>query len=131
MTSILGLGVMLVFTVVPIFIVIAIIAAIIRRSKEGEHKNDFEKNLRTIYVYLVTIIFLFALVFSVISMFNSGINVILPEKQVVSTNTSSEYLEASRKNRENSNIVDLMTSIAVFGVSLPLFMYHSRLAKEL
>ncbi|MNI78468.1 hypothetical protein D3C73_1348420 [compost metagenome] len=62
-------------------------------------------------------------IFSIISLFNSSMNYLLPEKEININNT--EIYE--QNNRINSNIVDIVTSTATFVIAVPLFIYHRKL----
>lgn len=130
MSSIFGFGVGMLVLIVPLLVIAAIVAAIVKRSKDPEEKNGFEKNIRTIYVYLVAIIFLFALVYSVIDMFNNTLDFLFPEKEITYY-ANTPTIDMQQNNARNSNLVNLWTSIATFVISAPLFIYHSKLAKEI
>lgn len=108
--------------IAPIAIVILIISAFIRKSKEDKIK--FEEIVRNIYIYLILIITLVAIIAGVIAAFRIGLDIALPEKYVTSTSYNSQERE------RNENIVELLTTISIVITSVPIFIYHNKLAKE-
>ena len=107
--------------IVPIAIVVLIIQAIAKKSKDKKGINDI---MRNIYIYLILIITLVVIISGAISAFSIGLDVLLPEKQVNSTAYNSEERE------QNSNIVELLTTASAVIVCVPIFIYHNRLAKK-
>ncbi|MCX8075299.1 MAG: hypothetical protein N2749_06935 [Clostridia bacterium] len=129
MYSIVGYMVMFLVVVIPIVLIVSLIAIFVKKSKDGEKSEDnFEKNIRTIYLYLVSIVLLFVAVFSIIGIFNSTTNYFLPEKQVVDKRVYNMEITQEDYNR-NIYLRDLMTAIGAFAISAPLFVYHTKLAR--
>ncbi len=131
---------------IPIVIITIIVVAIVRKNKEGEKTESFEKIVRMIYVYILLICFLFMTVGSVIYAFNSAINYFIPESTVTNkysvqpdlakdTNYNEELRalekENNLRNEKNQSLTDLVTAIAMAVVAVPMFIYHSKLAREL
>lgn len=112
----------LIILMVPIAVVILIISAFIRKNKEDKIK--FEDIVRNIYIYIILIITLVAIISGVIAAFRVGLDIALPEKYT--TTTSYNSLERER----NENIVELFTTISIVLTSVPIFIYHNKLAKE-
>lgn len=111
--------------IIPIILVISLIVAFVKKSKDSEKSDEiFEKNIRTIYVYIVAIIFLFIVAFSVIGAANSTINYFLPENTAYYVNSEDQEIDI-----KNTYIVNLITAIGAFAISMPLFLYHIKLAK--
>ena len=86
--------------VVPIAIVVLIIQAIAKKSKDKKGINDI---MRNIYIYLILIITLVVIISGAISAFSIGLDVLLPEKQV----NDSSY--NSQEREHNENIVEFLT----------------------
>lgn len=134
--------------VLPLAISILIIVAIVKAVQANKKEDSFEKfesSIRSFYVYLILICFLFGTIGSTIYLFDSGMNLLLPKKE----SRTSSYYDYSSKNydsltkasptlsviskdnaEKNSNIVDLFTALAFLTVSLTIFIYHSKIAKE-
>ena len=74
---------------------------------------------------MILIITLIAIISGVIAAFRIGLDIALPEKYVKSTAYNSQERE------RNQNIVELLTIISVVITSIPIFIYHNKLAKEL
>lgn len=130
--------------VIPVIIVIIIIVAIIRKNKDGEKAESFNKVVRMIYIYVLLISFLFMTVGSFIFAFTSAVNYYLPESKIdVSEIRKTSYnnyasMEIQKlknnnnlRNEKNTSITDLVTAIAMFTMGLPMFVYHGKLAKDL
>ena len=121
-----GVIVALIFLLIfiaPIAVVVLIISAIAKKSKE--EKIKFEEIIRNIYVYIILIITLVAIISGIIATFRIGLDVALPEKYVTETSYNSQERE------KNENIVELFTTISIVVTSVPIFIYHNKLAKEL
>lgn len=115
--AIFGYLFMLLVFIVPVILIIAIIAAVVKRyNNKDDREVNFEKIMRTLYVYVVLIASLFLVVFATICLFNNAIGYFVPES-TVSTQTQ--------------NLIWLLTSIAELVVGVPIFAYHSKLAKKL
>lgn len=108
--------------VVPVAIVILIIQAISKRNKDDKH--GFDETIRNVYIYLILIITLVAIITGVITAFRVGLDVALPEKSIGST--TYNYPEREK----NKNIVELCTTLSIVITSIPIFVYHNKLAKK-
>lgn len=113
MSIILAVG----FFAVPIAIAILIVVAISKGNKKNpEDTETFSDIIRTMYIYLIMILFLCIVIASTIAVFNSLLEVLLP----TSTDTYTK----------NTNAVDLITNLTLFFVSVPVFTYYSSLARK-
>lgn len=112
----------LIVCVIPIVIVILIISAIVKRNKED--KNNFGEIVRNIYIYIILIVTLVAIISGVIATFKMGLDIILPEKSVYENSYDNEELE------KNENIIELFTTISLVLSTLPVFIYHNKLARK-
>lgn len=107
----------------PIAVIVFIISAIMRSvRKDNNTEESFQDIIRTMYIYLVMIIFLMLFVGSTISLFNSCLELLLPE--------SSQYAYNSSVTATNRTIADVTTNIAILCISIPMFLYYSTLAKK-
>lgn len=150
MGSLAGIFVGFMFFIIPVIIITIIVIAIVRKNKEGEKADSFEKIVRMVYVYILLIAFLFMTVGSIIYAFNSAIDYFIPESQITNTaaaekvkTTSSIYPdyyndeiqklqeENNLRNEKNRSLTDLATAIAMAVVAVPMFIYHGKLAREL
>lgn len=109
--------------IAPIIVVAMIVSAIVKKKNNETNKSFFEDTIRAIYVYIVLICALCAIIGGVISTFNYGLDVFLPEEEY-------EETELSKERERNENIVDLATNIAIIAVAVPVFVYHSKIAKK-
>ena len=112
----------LIIFLAPIAVVIFIISVFVRKSKE--EKIEFEEIVRNIYIYIILIITLVAIISGVIAAFRIGLDIALPEKYSTTTSYNSE------ERQRNENIVELLTTTAIVITSVPIFIYHNKLAKE-
>ena len=108
--------------IIPIGIVVLIITAIVKRNKDD--KNNFDETIRNIYVYIILIVTLVAIVTGVISIFRTGLDIILPEKSAYQSSYSSEQIE------KNENIIEFCTTLSLVLAVIPVFLYHNKLAKK-
>ena len=113
----------LIIFIAPIVIVISIISALVKKGKE--EKIKFEEMIRNIYIYIILIITLVAIISGVIVAFRVGLDLALPEKYSITTSYNSPEKE------KNVNVVKLFTTISIVVTSVPIFIYHNKLAKEL
>lgn len=126
---------LLLFVILPIAVIIMIITAIVKRSKNGDSSlKSFEKSIRSIYTYIVLICLLCTIIGGLIYLFNTGLDLVLPEKQNSSTyydNTYITSIEMENINRiRNKNIVGVFTASAMLVSAVPLFIYYNKLAKK-
>lgn len=117
-----GLLVGLIMFIIPIAILVLIISAIVKRSKED--KGNFEESIRNIYIYIILIVTLISIITGVIATFRIGLDVALPEKTTYQNSYSSEQRE------KNENMIELFTTLSLVVVSVPIFIYHNKLAKK-
>lgn len=115
--------ILLIFTL-PIILIVSIIVAIIKsvRKDDGKKSESFGNIVRTMYIYSVMIVFLLIIITSTISIFDSTLNILLPEK--METNVFEQVL-----NRNNS-IVNLTTNGALLALSLPIYVYYNKISKK-
>lgn len=127
---------LLLFVILPIAVIIMIITAIVKRSKNGDSSlKSFEKSIRSIYTYIVLICLLCTIIGGLIYLFNTGLDLVLPEKQNSSTfyddDTYITSFEIENINRiRNKNIVGVFTASAMLVSAVPLFIYYNKLAKK-
>lgn len=113
----------IIMCIVPIALIVLIVQAIAKKNnKEG--KKDFEEEIRSIYIYLILIITLIAIIAGVIVIFSTGLDIILPEK------SAGDETYNNQQWKLNKNIVSLITNITVLLTTLPIFVYHNKLAKK-
>lgn len=112
----------LIACIIPIAVVVLIISAVVKKSKED--KSNFEEVIRNIYIYIILIITLVAIITGVIATFRIGLDVALPEKSTYESSYSSQ------ERVKNENIVELFTTIALVASVTPVFIYHNKLAKK-
>lgn len=125
-----GILLMLLFTVLPVIVIIMIGVAIAKRSKSSEGASSikqFENSMRSIFTYIVLICLLCTIIGGTIYLFNSGLNLALPEN---SSNDYIDYYDYSLRRERNSNIVGILTSCSMLISCIPLFVYFNKVAKE-
>lgn len=120
----LSILILLVFAI-PVVAVVMVITAVIKRNSSGNEQSDFEKITRAIYVYLILICLLCAMIGGTIFLFNSAMNYFLPEKEY-----SDHYLYNNEERNKNEALVGILTSSALLISTVPLFIYHSKIAKN-
>jgi hypothetical protein len=108
----------------PIAIIILLVSALIRGVRKDKSEESFNNVIRTMYVYIVMIIFLIMIVGSIIAIFDSTLDVLLPE---VVDNSYDPYASTRTMNRA---IASLTSNAALFCISVPMFIYYSRLARK-
>ena len=119
---IVGLLIGIVACIVPIAILVLIISAVVKKSKDS--KNNFEDSIRNMYIYIILIITLIAIIMGVIATLRVGLDVILPEESLYQSSYSSEQKE------KNENIIELFTTLSLVISVTPVFIYHNKLAKK-
>lgn len=111
--------------ILPIVVIALIITAIVKHNKNDKGNSEsFEKSVRSIYVYIILICLLIGIIGGVIALFNSSVNYLLPEKSYSTTNIYE------KENSRNEYIVDIFTSASILVICIPLFIYHSKIAKN-
>ena len=119
---IVGLLIGIVACIVPIAILVLIISAVVKKSKDS--KNNFEDSIRNMYIYIILIITLIAIIMGVIATLRVGLDVILPEESLYQNSYSSEQKE------KNENIIELFTTLSLVISVTPVFIYNNKLAKK-
>ena len=119
---VIGLLIGLIAFIAPIAILILIISAFIKRNNKDD-KGNFEETIRGMYIYIILIITLVVIISGIISIFKIGLDIILPEE------TQSQY--SYEKQEKNENIINLTTTLSVVVTSIPIFIYHNKLAKKI
>lgn len=121
--------------IIPIGIVALVIHLVSKKNvnSNGEKKDNFEKIIRTIYTYILVLGFLIATVASFISAIDLLADYLLPEeKEITYYDEDYDYRRHAleQRNDRNQMIVDMVTNFAIFGISLPMFVYHMNLTKK-
>jgi hypothetical protein len=111
--------------IVGIVAVIAMMAALAR--KEGE---NFEKRIRAIYYYIVAFSTLIMTIVGIIGAVVKLTDIIIPERYNYENYTEETLVDVNYNNRIR-NIKEGIKYYGVVVVSLPVFVYHSRKAREL
>ena len=116
----LGIFFALIICIVPIIIIAFIVSAISKRNKE--EKNNFQDIIRNIYIYIILIICLITIITGIIVTFKIGLDLLFPEKSIYQTNNDQIY--------KNENIIELFTILSLVISTIPVFIYHNKLAKK-
>ncbi len=104
----------------PIIILVLIINAVKKNREEGKSES-FENVIRTIYLYILLIIFLCMIIVGIIGTVESLLDLYLP---------NAEFEEGVRGlNDQNRLKIDIFTYISVFAVSIPMFIVHNKKVK--
>ena len=112
--------------IVPIVFLALIISGIIK-SNTGEQRVSFSSVFRMIYMYLVSGVMLISMLFSIIAITNSAIEIALPYR---SYNDQSSWSVEERENQMQQTKRNLTTASFTFLVATPLFIYHIRQSKK-
>ncbi len=115
---------LIILGIIPIAVIALIVTAIIKKKKESN--NDFEISIRNIYCYLILIITLFIIVTGTINTIRVGLDVLLPEEKI-----SYSYYYNEEQQTKNSNIVEMLSTLALVVTCIPIFVYHNKITKEL
>ena len=115
--------ILLLVCIIPIAVIVLIVQEN-GKINNKEEKKDFEEIVRGIYIYLILIITLVAIITGVITAFRVGLDVVLPEQYITTTSYNSQERE------HNENMIELLTTISIVITSLPIFIYHNKLAKK-
>ena len=129
-----ALLIILLIVILPIALIAMIITAIVKHNKNTDQKYStakFEKSIRSIYVYIVLICLLCTIIGWTIYLFNSTLDLVLPEKSNSSNyyTTTPDVVSYSTRQR-NKNIVGIFTSSAMLVSCVPLFIYFNKVSKE-
>lgn len=116
------------FILLPIVVIVSVVAMIAAVArKEGE---NFERRIRSIYLYIVSFTTLIMIIGGLIGTIVSITDILLP-----SDNIYSGYTEQTREDLEyNSKIRIIKQGVEYAGVlivSIPIYLYHSKKAREL
>lgn len=142
MINIIGITVGLLVLLLPIALIIMIIVALVRHNKNEDSSENFEKSIRSVFVYLILIAMLCSIIGGTILLFNSAINLALPEKEYSSRNSYSydtKYDIAPSKikaptqvdnSERNRYIVNIITSVGILAICIPTFVYFSKIARK-
>ncbi len=106
---------------IPIIIVVAIVNAI-RKNKDDKKEESFQSIVRTIYLYIMLVIFLCMMIGSSLGVVDSLLDIFLP-KEDFGKNISS-------LNEKNQLITNAFSYLAALIISVPMFIYHSRKIKS-
>ena len=129
-----ALLIILLIAILPIAIISIIITAIVKHNKNTDQKSStvkFEKSIRSIYVYIVLISLLCTIIGGTIYLFNSTLDLVLPEKSNSSNyyTTTPDVVGYSTRQR-NKKIVGIFTSSAMLVSCVPLFVYYNKVSKK-
>ena len=128
--AIVGAGIAILCGILPVLILVMIILAVVKKgkdNKEGREGESFNSIVRTIYIYIMLIAFLCATIGGFLYFVDSAIDYYIPLENANYDSAIQNMLE--KNNEKNGIIVNMYTSITVVIISLPLFIYHSKLAK--
>lgn len=134
-----ALLIILLIAILPIALIAMIITAIVKHNKNTDSKSStakFEKSIRSIYVYIVLICLLCTIIGGTIYLFNSTLDLVLPEKRENNSNldyytTTHSTLNNTYSTRQrNKNIVGIFTSSAMLVSCVPLFVYYNKVSKK-
>ena len=87
----------------------------------------YKKFFRTFfifYTYIILIVTLVAIIAGTIIAFRIGLDIMLPEK------STYDYSYSSQEREHNENIIELFSTISLVITSIPVFIYHNKLAKK-
>lgn len=114
--------------ILPVIGIIFLVHLFSRRSKDEKEEpiSDYEKKIRSVYVYFLLICLLCTIIVSGIIVFNLMLNEILPQETYSSYENSQSY----RVYESNQTMVNICTALATLGCTIPLFIYHSNIAKN-
>lgn len=130
-----ALLILLLLGILPIALIIMIITAIVKHNKNTDTKSStikFEKSIRSIYVYIVLICLLCTIIGGTIYLFNSTLDLVLPEKD---NSYDDNYFTSGKTTyyytrQRNENIVGIFTSSAMLVSCVPLFVYYNKVSKK-
>ena len=143
-----GIIVFLAIFTVFVFVLAAVIGLIIRagRSEDKETVLEFKNKIRSLYIYTVLSVLLFTLIGGTIWLINSTTNMMIPdvtrtretrEERLDSEfddwgmrTSSSSWERNERTRRRNRDIKGIYVSSSIIIVTLPIMLYHSKLAKK-
>ena len=115
-----GIAIAIIAVILPIALIAMIIMAASKKNRDDI--TGVERSIRNVYIYTLLIIFLIAIISCSIYALRIGLDIIIPEE--------TTYYNSYNMINKNEKIVNLFTSISIIIVSVPLFVKHSKLAKE-
>lgn len=108
--------------ILPMALVVFLIIAIVKSVKKDNSDESFQDIIRTMYIYIVMTIFLVMFFAATISLFNSCMELLLPDVSQGTYNSS-----VTSMNRTRAGVT---TNIAMLCISIPMFAYYSTIAKK-
>ena len=115
-----GIAIAIAAIILPIALIAMIMMAASKKNKDDI--TSVEHSIRNVYIYTLLIIFLIAIIACSIFALRIGLDIIMPEE--------STYYNRYDMVNKNERIVNLFTSISIVIVCVPLFIKHSKLAKN-
>lgn len=116
------LAVLIFVCIIPVAIIVLIVSAITKKSKDS--KSDFSEAVRNIYAYIILIITLTTIIVGTISAFRVGLDILLPEKSIYEI----KYQNVERER--NQNIIEFFTEMSLVVTVIPIFIYHNKIDKN-
>lgn len=107
---------------IPFIILAAAVAMLVALMKED--KEDFEKKVRAIYLYVIEFTMLILVIMGTIGTIVNVTDFILPTQNY-------NHTIVAEQNTRNRNIKDAITNVAIVGVALPTFLVHKNKVEEL
>lgn len=111
------------FCIVPIAVIVLIVKLLTSKKDDTKGLVNFERVVRSFYVYIILVFAFVMIVVGAISAFSSGLDILLPE---VNNVESVRYV-----NELNESKVEFTEALAVLVTGVPLFVYHSKAAKSI
>jgi len=124
---VIGIFFFIIALIIPIIIIALIVGAFMKNSKNDDPKKseaDFAKTIRGIYTYLILICLLFTIIGATVWLFSSAVNHFIPLED-----TSYSWHNSPARER-NTAIVSMSTATSMLIVSVPLFLYHNKIARD-
>ncbi|MDD2376000.1 MAG: hypothetical protein PHD15_01920 [Clostridia bacterium] len=108
----------------PIAVIAFLVIAISRGVKKDGFDESFQDVIRTVYVYVIMIVFLIMFFAATVSLFNSCLEILLPDT------TQKVYDSNITNTTTNRTIAEITTNITMLCISIPMFIYFSGIAKK-
>lgn len=128
----------------PVIVIALIVTLVVKKSKDTEKVDIFNKIVKTVYTYIVLIGFLLATIISGVSAFNSLVDYYFPNEEINSDYEEGNIGESKEekdirelqykqeiKNSKNNSITNFAEGITIFIISLPMFIYHSKISRKI
>ena len=132
--AIFGVIAVILAIIFPVGIIALIVYLVSRKnSNNGEKKDNFEKVIRTVYTYILVLVFLIASVGSFIAAVEVMTDYLLPEEQYNRYDEDDDYrrIALNKQNDKNEMAVNMITNFATVVICVPMFVYHMNLTKSL